>query len=118
MTIPSTLELTQDEQSFIAAYFEAVYFTETGDLDQPEADAELDSDFQRESILDCLAFYSRIECYLPDDTITQAGHDFWFTRNGHGVGFWDKPEVYGERLADMFTTWAKHYDEAYAIFEV
>jgi hypothetical protein len=21
---------------------------------------------------------------------TQAGHDFWFTRNGHGVGFWDR----------------------------
>ena len=20
----------------------------------------------------------------------QAGHDFWLTRNGHGVGFWDR----------------------------
>lgn len=21
---------------------------------------------------------------------TRAGHDFWLTRNGHGVGFWDR----------------------------
>lgn len=24
----------------------------------------------------------------------QAGRDLWFTRNGHGVGFWDRPESY------------------------
>lgn len=27
----------------------------------------------------------------------QAGRDFWYTRNGHGVGFWDR------RLSDMVT---------------
>lgn len=26
----------------------------------------------------------------PDYDETQAGRDFWFTRNGHGVGFWDR----------------------------
>lgn len=29
----------------------------------------------------------------------QAGHDFWLTRNGHGTGFWDRPEIYGEENA-------------------
>lgn len=24
----------------------------------------------------------------------QAGRDFWYTRNGHGVGFWDRPASY------------------------
>ena len=24
-----------------------------------------------------------------------AGHDFWLTRNRHGVGFWDREEVWG-----------------------
>jgi hypothetical protein len=24
---------------------------------------------------------------------TQAGADYWFTRNGHGVGFWDREEL-------------------------
>ena len=23
-------------------------------------------------------------------TDSQAGHDFWLTRNGHGAGFWDR----------------------------
>ena len=30
-----------------------------------------------------------------------AGHDFWLTRNGHGVGFWDRGlGALGDRLAD------------------
>src|SRR5690606_12135580 len=39
---------------------------------------------------------------LPDyGGPTQAGHDFWLTRNGHGAGFWDRGigEV-GDRLAN------------------
>lgn len=26
---------------------------------------------------------------LIADNETQAGHDFWLNRNGHGSGFWD-----------------------------
>lgn len=31
-----------------------------------------------------------------------AGHDFWLTRNGHGVGFWDRgfPDALGDALSD------------------
>lgn len=37
---------------------------------------------------------------------TYAGHDFWYTRNGHGVGFWDrecltKGTDLGERLSNI-----------------
>jgi hypothetical protein len=34
--------------------------------------------------------------------LAQHGHDFWLTRCGHGVGFWDRGygEV-GERLSDI-----------------
>lgn len=38
---------------------------------------------------------------------TQIGHDLWLTRNGHGCGFWDLPEVYGEANAALFTRLAK-----------
>ncbi len=33
---------------------------------------------------------------------TEAGRDFWFTRNGHGCGFWDGdwPEPYATALTD------------------
>lgn len=34
---------------------------------------------------------------------SQAGHDFWLTRNGHGAGFWDGdwPEPHGEALCGV-----------------
>ena len=33
---------------------------------------------------------------------SEAGADFWFTRNGHGVGYWDGdyPEPQATRLDD------------------
>lgn len=36
-----------------------------------------------------------------------APHDFWLTRNGHGAGFWDKPEMYGDQECNELTLIAK-----------
>jgi len=113
----TTITLTAKETIFLNAYLEAIDFTETGGLDQPDYGTDLDPDFMRESIIDCLAFYSRIQCYLSDDNIEQAGHDFWLTRNGNGSGFWNRPKVYGERLAAKFSTIASSFGEVYAIYE-
>lgn len=47
----------------------------------------------------CSRFYDEAEHILNDyDTykLEYAGHDLYFTTFGHGVGFWDRPEVYGE----------------------
>jgi len=34
------------------------------------------------------------------DPMQRAGHDFWFTRNGHGAGFWDRGlDALGDRLS-------------------
>jgi len=41
-------------------------------------------------------------------TMAQHGHDFWLTRNGHGVGFWDRG--YGDIGEDLSET-AKVYGE-------
>ena len=46
-------------------------------------------------IADCAAFQRDnaallAEAYARDYDATQAGRDYWFTRNGHGVGFWDR----------------------------
>jgi len=109
--------LSAKEKEFFEAYCEAIDFTETGDTDQAPSGAALDEDFERESMIDCLGFYSRIECYLSDDHISQAGHDFWLTRNGHGTGFWDRDKsVYGDHSA-RFTGLAKEYGETHAYFE-
>jgi len=111
------IEMTDQEEKFFNAYLEAIDFTECGDIDQPEHGEELDSDFLRESAIDCLAFYSMVRCYLPTGSEEQAGHDFWFTRNGHGVGFWDKPEIYGEYPADLLTKKAQVFGEVYPVFD-
>lgn len=38
---------------------------------------------------------------LNDMDAVQAGHDFWLTRNHHGVGFWDRGlGERGDRLAE------------------
>jgi hypothetical protein len=104
---------TTKELEFYESYLECIYFTETGDIDQPESCAELDPDFLRDSLIDCLSFYSRIECYLANGEITQVGHDFWLSRNGHGTGFFDR----GYPMADKFQAYAEAYGQVDAAFE-
>jgi hypothetical protein len=37
----------------------------------------------------------------PDYDESNAGHDFWLTRNGHGAGFWDRGlDDIGEALSE------------------
>jgi hypothetical protein len=40
-----------------------------------------------------------------------AGHDFWLTRNHHGVGFWDRgmPEALGTALSAAATAYGDQY---------
>lgn len=44
--------------------------------------------------------------------VTDLAHDFWLTRNRHGVGFWDGdyPEAIGDALTDL----AHEYGEVHA----
>lgn len=49
-------------------------------------------------ILDCQTFQSQhvqllTRAYTRDYDAEQAGRDFWFTRNGHGVGYWDREQL-------------------------
>jgi hypothetical protein len=40
----------------------------------------------------------------------QIGHDFWLTRNGHGVGFWDRGLG---TIGDALSKASKSYGEVY-----
>jgi hypothetical protein len=93
----------------VAAYIEAIYFTDTGDTDQPDTNAELTPLCKAKAFIDCRNFLWAIEGMPPyiDDGYQQMGHDLWLTRNGHGTGFWDRPEYYGEVQSDVFTRMAK-----------
>lgn len=44
----------------------------------------------------------------------QIGHDLWLTRNGHGAGFWDRPELYkDDENAKRLTELAHALGESY-----
>jgi hypothetical protein len=92
-------------QDMAAAYIAAAYFTDGEDLEDPEFTTE----FKNAAYNDCRDFENAcatLEINLRDYPAEQVGHDLWLTRNGHGAGFWDRPEVYGSR-ADLFTSMAR-----------
>lgn len=89
---------------FVKGYIEAMFFTDTGTGDDEEKGLE-DASFEDLAPKalkliheDCNAFLADCghlleeaysECPTPYDA-ERAGNDFWYTRNGHGVGFWDR----------------------------
>lgn len=89
------------------AYLECVYFTETGDEGQPSGEAELTDRFWGQAYLACRNFVRAASYYSSRDVYdldpVQVGQDLWYTRNGHGVGFWDRPRIYGSAKARLFT---------------
>lgn len=104
------IELSPDESEALAGYFEAFDFADCGEDGQPPQDAEISEEAQRIAACEVIAFIARYRPYLEALDVTpewaQVGRDIYFTRRGHGVGFWDKPEVYGT-YADMLTKGAQ-----------
>jgi hypothetical protein len=107
---------------FTRAYIEAALFSSTDGqddecfLDDFYGVDDLDADTLQTIITDCRKFQDENAADLAEagadwpNIAAHAGHDFWFTRNGHGAGFWDGdwPEDMGERLtqaAESFGTY-------------
>lgn len=135
------------ETDFVLGFIEAMFFTETGCTDSSEwlntpedvrtSDGQLPrdmgyTDLHPDSLAairaDCEAWQAAnadllAQAYAAGDyDAAQAGRDYWFTRNGHGVGFWDRKELdspgrigtglsIGQRLSD-----ACRYREVYAFY--
>ena len=96
--------------SFTRGYLEAALFSTTDESREDGGDP-LDknysiSDFAPEALErakhDCDRFYDENLEDLREFDDAEAGADFWFTRNRHGVGFWDGdyPEPQATRLTD------------------
>lgn len=77
------------------AYIEAAAFTDFG----ADSDIPSDADFAPEAATaarnTCAAFLRdnealALEYVNAGKTWDAFGHDLWFTRNRHGVGFWDR----------------------------
>lgn len=93
-----------DSDEFTQGYIEAAFFTEAGTADDAENDLEdADPSEVAESamikvIADCTAFQAKVadllkRAYARNYTAEQAGRDYWFSRNGHGVGYCDREEL-------------------------
>lgn len=96
--------------TFTHAYLTAALFTDcpdgfVGAGEFQEADpwtiANLDLESLHTAETDCLRFQTAYADLIADD-VEHAGRDFWYTRNGHGCGFWDGdwPEDVGDCLTD------------------
>ena len=96
---------------FLNAYIKAALWSSTDDNDEPLDDrygiTNLSGELMDRMIDDCSDFMAKAN--LPEDKLTQAGHDFWLNRNGHGTGFWDRPEIYGEEKAEELSTLAETF---------
>ncbi len=90
--------------SFTQGYIEAMFFfTDASDPDdgdlQDATFAELAPDTLAQIVRECADFQTANAALLesvqgryekaPYDA-ERAGNDYWFTRNGHGTGFWDR----------------------------
>lgn len=88
---------------FFAGYVAAALWTCTDDdgtpLDSRYVSGDIASDALAAMQTDCEAFHaSHRELWISDMTDSQAGHDYWLTRNGHGVGYWGRGIKYGNTL--------------------
>jgi hypothetical protein len=101
--------------AFTHAYLHAAAFTEdpdpgSGEYPMPDLSA-FDRGFIDHAIAECARFQSAHQDLISDD-VEQAGRDFWYTRNGHGCGFWDGdwPEPAATILSDAAQAFGEVYD--------
>lgn len=95
-------------ETFVLRYLEAILF---GELDDSEEGRPLDENFtifdfsedaREKAHADCEEFLARASIRGLDilswncDKAEQAAFDFYFSRQGHGTGFFDRPDLYGE----------------------
>jgi hypothetical protein len=130
---------------FLQGYLEAMFFTNCAsgismvEWEEPEnqelvregqADGDLPTDagfgdIYPDSLIkahhECSEFQQKArallsQAYGRDYDATQAGRDFWFTRCGHGVGFWDRDQLKADDLGDKLTEIAESFGNRDASF--
>lgn len=101
-----------------AGYLDAIYFTDTGEDDQPAADTPLADAARGQALRDCTHFVEvaeragLLEPYFEiGGTPETLGIDLWLTRNRHGAGFWDRGHG---QVGDKLTELARAEGERYA----
>lgn len=87
-------------EEFLTQYMGTAFWADAIDDGEPVSDdTEWAAEATERARKDCESFWQANWQDVADDP-TQAAHDFWLTRNGHGCGFWDGDwdEPQGSRL--------------------
>lgn len=124
------------ESEFVLGFIEAMFFTESSNVyaaewfDESDHDGSLPGDVGYTDIhpdslaairSDCEAWQKANAKLLrrayrrSDYDAAQAGRDYWFTRNGHGVGFWDRQALASHALGESLSA-ACRYREVNPFF--
>lgn len=103
----------QNLKDFVTGYVNCLYWVE--DSGETKNEERLSTEAFLISVLECNRFLANAKTYegglIPENYFEQAGYDFYLTRNGHGSGFWDKPEIYGEKYSEILTEISKNFGE-------
>lgn len=108
---------TENINEMINGYKEAFIFAESARdhegnfieyLDDYDFSSSADERIAQDVTAFCSANVAAIsEAMSNGATANQIGNDLHFTRNGHGVGFWDRPEMYTTNTANRLTSAAE-----------
>ncbi len=100
---------TNNLSPIVVAYIEAALWSSTNEggktecLDGEYSLSDIHADTLQKMSDTCSKFVAENAEELKGIEDKQIGHDLWLTRNSHGTGFWDRPEVYGEENAKKLT---------------
>lgn len=103
------LDVRKTLDPFTLAYIETAMWTLTDD-DGSSLDYlglhDIDPSAIERMKADCASFQADHWDMIESD-LSQAGHDFWLTRNRHGAGFWDGdwPKPADRVLTDAAHAW-------------
>lgn len=113
------LNLHRDVDEFTRAYIVCALWT--FDDDAPSGDYEasgrpeivwtnLSDETLARMIADCVKFQIENAAALSGYPASDAGHDFWLTRNGHGCGFWEN-DFGTEEECELLTKASERFGE-------
>lgn len=108
-----------DINSLVSGYLECALFA-----DSPDNETAVDFTFEnisrdmlKKSYADCERFFDSLHIqsvFSQRPDYHAIGIDFWYTRNGHGTGFWDNyKKTYDDNTAELLTDIATSFGECY-----
>jgi len=97
---------------FFTGYLEAMCFTDLPEEEVGSGEFRLwemgwsqkfSEHLLLKSVEECSSFLLKAYGLIPKERMAEAGRDFWYTRQGHGCGYWEQEwdDDHGKELNDL-----------------